>query len=68
MPSDRNIKLLFAARIIRLFAYGFLSIVLVLYLAKTGLTEGKIGLLMSCTLIGDAGAHCSWFWLVLYLS
>ena len=51
---DRNIFLLFATRIIRLFAYGFLSIVLVLYLAKTGLSNVQIGLLLTCTLIGDA--------------
>lgn len=49
-----NIIILFTTRITRLFAYGFLSIVLVLYLAKTGLTEMQIGLLLSCTLIGDA--------------
>jgi MFS family permease len=49
-----NIILLFATRITRLFAYGFLSIVLVLYLAKAGLSNVQIGLLLSCTLIGDA--------------
>ena len=49
-----NITLLFITRIIRLFAYGFLSIVLVLYLAKTGLTEAQIGLMLSLTLVGDA--------------
>ncbi|HEX3048847.1 MAG TPA: MFS transporter [Bacillota bacterium] len=52
--DQRNITLLFTTRIIRLFAYGFLSIVLALYLAKTGLTETQIGLLFTGTLIGDA--------------
>jgi MFS family permease len=37
-----------------MFAYGFLSVVLVLYLAQLGLSGGLIGLLLSLTLIGDA--------------
>jgi MFS family permease len=52
MTSDGHI--LFGTRIIRMFAYGFLSIVLVLYLAQLGLSGGLIGLLLSLTLIGDA--------------
>jgi len=50
----RDITLLFSTRIIRLFCYGFLSIVLALYLSEAGLTEGQIGLLFSLTLVGDA--------------
>jgi MFS family permease len=46
-------RLLFATRIARLFAYGFLSVVLVLYLAQVGLNEMQIGLLLTLTLIGD---------------
>jgi len=46
-------RLLFATRITRLFAYGFLSVVLVLYLAALGLDDARIGLLLSLTLIGD---------------
>lgn len=46
-------RLLFNTRIVRLFAYGFLSVVLVLYLAQAGLSEMQIGLLLSLTLIGD---------------
>jgi MFS family permease len=46
-------RLLFTTRIARLFAYGFLSIVLVLYLAQVGLNEVQIGLLLTLTLIGD---------------
>ena len=45
--------LLFGTRIVRLFAYGFLSVVLVLYLAELGLSETEIGLLLTLTLIGD---------------
>jgi MFS family permease len=50
----RDITLLFSTRIIRLFCYGFLSVVLALYLAEAGLTEGQIGLLFTLTLVGDA--------------
>jgi MFS family permease len=46
--------LLFGTRLVRLFAYGFLSVVLVLYLAKLGLNEGLIGLMLSLGLMGDA--------------
>ncbi len=44
---------LFSTRMVRLFAYGFISIVLVLYLAEVGLTEPQIGLLLTLTLVGD---------------
>ena len=49
-----DIPLLFSTRIIRLFCYGFLSVVLALYLSEAGLTETQIGLLFTLTLIGDA--------------
>jgi uncharacterized membrane protein len=46
-------RLLFVTRALRLFAYGFLSVVLVLYLAQLGLGETQIGLLLTLTLMGD---------------
>ena len=49
-----TIPLLFSTRIIRLFCYGFLSVILALYLAESGFTETQIGLLFTLTLIGDA--------------
>ncbi len=52
---QRDIPLLFATRIIRLFCYGFLSVILALYLAETGFDEKMIGLLFTLTLVGDAG-------------
>ncbi len=52
---QRDIRLLFSTRIIRLFCYGFLSVVLALYLTETGLDEKQIGLLFTFTLAGDAG-------------
>jgi MFS family permease len=48
-----DIRLLFVTRSIRMFAYGFLSVLLVLYLAKLGLSATRIGLLLSLTLVGD---------------
>jgi MFS family permease len=50
-----DIILLFTTRILRLFCYGFLSVVLALYLAQAGLAERQIGLLFTLTLAGDAG-------------
>src|SRR5512143_1347516 len=44
---------LFGTRIIRLFAYGFLSVIMALYLAQVGLSEAQIGLLLTLTLLGD---------------
>ena len=48
-------RILFTTRIVRLFAYGFLSVVLALYLAQVGLTTAEIGALLTFTLLGDAG-------------
>lgn len=45
--------LLFATRCSRMFAYGLLSVVLVLYLVEIGLKEWEVGLLLSLTLAGD---------------
>ena len=53
--ADRSfdVPLLFATRSVRLFAYGFLSVVLVLYLSAVGLDPERIGLLLTLTLLGD---------------
>jgi len=53
--SKTDLTLLFSARIVRLFAYGSLSVLLALYLAELGLDERLIGLLLTLTLFGDAG-------------
>jgi MFS family permease len=45
--------LLFATRVVRMFAYGFLAVVLMLYLVQVGLSETRIGLLLTLTLLGD---------------
>src|SRR5215217_4859320 len=49
----RDVTLLLAARFVRMFAYGLVSIVLVLYLTRIGFDERAIGLLLSLTLAGD---------------
>jgi MFS family permease len=51
--SGRDVARLFVTRAVRLFAYGALSVVLVLHLSATGLSEARIGLLLTLTLAGD---------------
>ena len=43
----------FLTRFVRMFAYGFLSVLLVLYLAQMKFSNAKIGLLLTLTLAGD---------------
>src|SRR4051812_37324986 len=50
---DNDGRLLFATRFVRLFAYGTLSVVLVLYLVGLGLSEADTGVLLTTTLLGD---------------
>ena len=52
--APKAFTLLFAARIFRLFAYGFLGLVLVLYLRALGYAEARVGVLLAFTLLGDA--------------
>jgi MFS family permease len=47
------VRLLFITRALRMFAYGSMSVILVLYLAEVGLTEQEIGVLLTLTLLGD---------------
>lgn len=54
MITNKDVRILFATRITRLFAYGFLSVVLALYLIEAGLSPRQIGLLLALTLAGDA--------------
>ena len=51
LPPDGRLLLL--TRFTRLFAYGALSVVLVLYLTQLGIGTQQIGLLLTLTLIGD---------------
>ena len=49
--ADRTV--LFVTRGVRMFAYGLLAVVLVLYLVEVGLTERQVGVLLTLTLLGD---------------
>jgi MFS family permease len=51
---NRDARVLFAARTARMFAYGFISVILVIYLAALGFDGLHIGLLLTLTLVGDA--------------
>jgi MFS family permease len=48
-----DLRLLFLSRFLRLFGFGLLSIVLVLYLAELGLGPAAIGALLTLALLGD---------------
>ncbi|MDX6654975.1 MAG: hypothetical protein QOH18_2091 [Solirubrobacterales bacterium] len=50
---DRDGRLLFTTRVLRMFGYGFLAVVLVLYLAALGLDGLTIGAILTLTLVGD---------------
>ena len=50
---DRDGRSLFALRTLRMFAYGFLAVVLVLYLDAVGLDPLAIGAVLTLTLVGD---------------
>ena len=50
---SRDGKLLLTARILRTFAYGFLSIILAIYLKLLGFDDILIGLLLASTLINS---------------
>ncbi len=54
MPElTRDGRALFVARTLRMFAYGSVAVVLVLYLAAVGLSDPQIGVVLSLTLAGD---------------
>ena len=48
-----DIPLLFATRVVRMFSYGLLAVILALYLSEAGLSDSEIGVLLTLTLIGD---------------
>ena len=50
---DRDARRLFLLRTLRMFAYGFLAVVLVLYLDALGLAPETIGAILTLSLIGD---------------
>lgn len=53
MSTNPDTRLLFATRIVRMFSYGLLAVILALYLSAAGLSDAEIGLLLTLTLLGD---------------
>lgn len=56
LPLDwitKDGKLILSARIARAFAYGFLSIIIGIYLKLNGFSETQIGLVLSATLVNS---------------
>jgi predicted MFS family arabinose efflux permease len=51
--SPFDTKLLILQRIVRLFAYGSSTLILVLYLSALNIPDSRIGLFMTLTLVGD---------------
>ena len=51
--SPRDAKFLILQRFVRLFAYGSSTLILALYLSALGISDTKIGLFMTLTLVGD---------------
>ncbi len=50
---DRNGRIIFTTRMLRLFGYGMVAVVLMLYLTDIGLSQTEAGLLMTLALLGD---------------
>lgn len=50
---DRDGRVLFGLRTLRMFGYGFLAVVLVLYLDAIGLDPLAVGIVLTLTLLGD---------------
>ena len=48
-----DVRRLFVTRAVRLFAYGALSVILVVYLTTLGLSAAQVGTLLTLTLAGD---------------
>ncbi|GMF81934.1 unnamed protein product [Aspergillus oryzae] len=51
--SSLDVKLLCAQRFVRLFAYGGSTLILASYLSSLGISDARIGLFMTLTLVGD---------------
>ena len=51
--SCPDTKILCVQRFVRLCAYGTSTLILVLYLSSLGISDGRIGLFMTLTLLGD---------------
>jgi MFS family permease len=54
-PLARDGRILVRARGVRMFSYGFLSVILALYLSAVGFSPAQIGVLFTVALAGGAG-------------
>lgn len=59
----QDIARLFVTRCLRLFAFGFLSLVLLDYLSGLGWDDSQSGWLITCTQLGDTGLS---FWIAIH--
>ena len=57
---DRDGKKLLVTRVLRTFAYGYLAVVLALYLGELGLREVEIGLVLTAAIAGSAAMTVLW--------
>ena len=53
VEAPRDCKVLFVQRLVRFTAYGSTVLVLALFLKSLGISEARIGLFMTLTLLGD---------------
>jgi predicted MFS family arabinose efflux permease len=53
VQSSTDTKILCVQRFVRLFAYGASTLILALYLSSLDITDARIGLFMTLTLLGD---------------
>lgn len=51
--STIDVKLLLLSRFLRLFAYGQTTLILALFFSSLNISDARIGLFMSLTLLGD---------------
>ena len=51
--APRDVKILCSQRFVRLFATGGCSLILAFYLSELGVSDTRIGLFMSLTLVGN---------------
>ena len=60
MTISNDGRLLLAARVLRTFGYGFLAVVIGLYLAELGLDELWIGVIVAASIFGSAVMTVGW--------
>jgi predicted MFS family arabinose efflux permease len=53
LSSPRDTKILCLQRLVRFFGYGSTTVILALYLSSLGVSDERIGLFMTLTLLGD---------------